>query len=307
MQTRIFQIWLLSLLLSVFPLMYVCADEPDTPGGPDFPPDPGGVYIPPIVVIMGDTITDSDDPGTIPTEIDVNGDGTVVYYPEDNVLTLTGATIESGEDEGAAISYAGSDPLVIEICDSSTIMADTIISSQSDIVLTGTGTLDIVGQVPIIGVPEATIVFDSVYMHVKSVPSAAALRRYIRAWKSGSRNVKFGKWLDETGGPAMSGFGSADFGKVNVSPSGSYGPVTTTDDSGEETTINTYYTEDEDGNVEIVTEFETTPKSGTDALPTTRADHVLDTTQPMYNLLGLRVGATYKGIIVQQGQTFLLK
>ena len=302
MQTRIFHKLLMYLLMLVYPLVSVLADEPATPSGPDFPPDPGVVYVPPIVIIMGDTIDMSDTTQVLPTEIDLLDDGTIVYNTEENTLTLSSASLEVGDVEGTAISYTGTDTLTIVLQDTSSIYADTIINSQSDVIITGDGKLEAVGTVPIIGTPEASITFVYVYMHVQSVPSAAALRRRIQARKSGA---KFGKLLDENGGPAMSGFGSADFGKVNVSPSGAnYG--STTDEEGND--INALYVENDDGSHEILTEFETTPKNIEDALPATKhVPHGLDISAPMYNLLGLPVDAGYKGIVLQNGHKYILQ
>ncbi|MBO4362639.1 MAG: hypothetical protein J5823_07675, partial [Paludibacteraceae bacterium] len=149
----------------------------------------------------------------IPTDttgvIDLYGDSTMIYDTEENTLTINNLTLEVGEDESTAISYSGSEPLTIVLNDSSTILADTVISSTADIVITGEGHLIAEGVTPIIGAPTASITFEAVNMHVRSLPSPQALRR----------RIKGGKRLDETGGPALSGFGSADFNKTNVSPS----------------------------------------------------------------------------------------
>ncbi len=302
MQTRIFHTFLMCLLMLVFPFVSAMAqsgDDPDSPTVPPFPDDPGElVYVPPVVIIMGDTITpDPEDTTTVvPEIIDVSpdGDSTMTYNTVDNVLTLSSANYEDTTSNSPVISYSGSDPLVIEICDSSSITADTIISSTSDIVITGDGSLDIVGAVPIIGVPEANITFDSVTMHVSSVGTPAAVRRYIR------RIIK----LDETGGPALSGFGSTDFNKVDVSPSDAmYGPIPGSD--GED--MNCLYVNTENG-PEAVTEFDLTAKPDEHvAVENVKLRRELDINAPMYNILGLPVDATYRGIVIQAGQTYLLK
>ena len=87
-------------------------------------------------------------------------------------------------------------------------------------------------------------------MHVRSLPSSAAVRRRIRG----------GKRVDETGGPALSGFGSADFDKTNVSPSGAeYSEVSIgTNADGEQMNIYALHTNNPDGTQTILTEFELT-------------------------------------------------
>ena len=287
------------LLMLAFPLVSVMADDdPETPSGPDFPPDPGVVYVPPTVVINGDTIPLSDNPEENPKEIDLFNDGTAIYNTEENSLTLDSLDMTSEEtSEGTFIDYSGTDTLTIELRNESRIISDTIIASESDVVLKGDGKLVAVGTVPIIGVPSASITI-ATNMHVQSVPSREELRRFVRS------GAKFGKKLDENGGPALSGFGSSDFDKVNISPSGAnYG--STTDDEGND--IYALYTENDDGSHDIVTEFETTVKDEEDALPQVKTRHNLDLTQPMYNILGLPVDASYKGLVIQQGQTYLLK
>lgn len=287
------------LLMLAFPLVSVMADDdPETPSGPDFPPDPGVVYVPPTVVINGDTIPLSDNPEENPKEIDLFNDGTAIYNTEENSLTLDSLDMTSEEtSEGTFIDYSGTDTLTIELRNESRIISDTIIASESDVVLKGDGKLVAVGTVPIIGVPSASITI-ATNMHVQSVPSREELRRFVRS------GAKFGKKLDENGGPALSGFGSSDFDKVNISPSGAnYG--STTDDEGND--IYALYTENDDGSHDIVTEFETTVKDEEDALPQVKTRHKLDITQPMYNILGLPVDATYQGLVIQQGQTYLLK
>lgn len=303
MQTRISHWVFLCLLMLAFPLMPVMADDDPTPSGPDFPPDPGVVYVPPTVVIMGDTIPLSDNPEENPKEIDLFNDGTAIYNTEENSLTLDSLDMTSEEmSEGTFIGYSGTDTLTIELCNGSRIVSDTIIASESDVVLKGDGKLEAVGTVPIIGVPSASITI-ATNMHVQSVPSRQELRRFIRS------GAKFGKKVDETGGPALSGFGSADFGKVNVSPSDAYGPIEGSGDDPEdpEDDVNALYDYDEEGNQVVVTEFETTVKDEEDALPQVKTRHNLDITQPMYNILGLPVDASYKGLVIQQGQTYLLK
>lgn len=302
MQTRAFHTLFICLLLLAFPLVSVMAqssDEPDTTKVPPFPDDPGTlVYVPPVVIIMGDTITPDPDDTTavVPEIIDVSpeGDSTMTYNTVENVLTISSANYEDTLSNSPVISYFGSDPLVIEVCDTSSITADTIISSISDIVITGDGLLDIVGAVPIIGVPEANITFESVNMHVSSVGTAAAVRRYVR------KIIK----LDETGGPALSGFGSTDFNKVDVSPSDAmYGPIPGSD--GGDDMMNCLYVNTEDG-PEAVTEFNLTAKDDDyDAVENVKVWRELDIHAPMYNILGLRVDATYRGIVIQAGQTYL--
>ena len=237
----------------------------------------------------------------IPTDstgvIDLNGDGTMVYDSEDNTLTLSNLTLEVGDEESTAISYSGTEPLTIVLNDSSTIIADTVIASQSDIIIIGDGHLVAEGVVPIIGSPEANIRFESVNMHVRSLPSPAAVRRRISG----------GKRLDETGGPALSGFGSADFNKTNVSPSdAAYGPVTTADGNGNQSTTNALYTTNESGEQEVLTEFELTA-ADENAVEIVRTGRTINPMLPMYNILGQPVNADYKGLVIQNGQTYLLR
>lgn len=258
-------------------------------------PIAGDTLEPTEITVFGITITPGDSTNTDP--VDLLGDGTMIYDIEENTLTFNGTEWTVGEEETVAINYTGDVPLTIVLDEASMIIADTVIASTANIVITGEGTLVAEGTVPIIGTPDATITFEA-NMHVRSLPSAAAVRRRIR-------DAKFGKKLDETGGPALSGFASADFSKVNVSPSGaSYGEVP--DEShGEAATINALYTLNGQGEKVIVTEFETT-------LIATGAEDVrerkaLDSTKPMYNILGMRVDAKYKGIVVQDGQKYLLQ
>ena len=236
----------------------------------------------------------------IPTDttgvIDIYGDSTMIYDTDENTLTINNLTLEVGEEESTAISYSGSEPLTIVLSDSSTIVADTVISSTADIIITGEGHLVAEGVTPIIGAPTASITFEAVNMHVRSLPSSAAVRR----------RIKGGKRLDETGGPALSGFGSADFNKTNVSPSDAeYGAITTTDGNGNQTTINALYTTDENGEQEVVTEFELT--ADLTAIESIRASQPFDPSQPMYNILGVPVDATYKGLVIQNGQKHFIQ
>ena len=288
------------LLLSALPFVSASAriaEGDDTPDTPPFPDDPGElVYVPPTVIIMGDTIRTAEDTTTVmPEVIDVSPekDSTMTYNTVENVITISSADYQDTTSKKPVIDYSGSDPLVIELCDSSSITADTIISSQADIVITGEGSLNIVGAVPIIGVPEANIRFEAVTMHVSSVGTPAAVRRRVRGMKQ----------LDEDGGPALSGFGSADFDKVEVSPSGAeYGSVTT--GSGE--TIDALYVTEDDGTEVIVVEFDLTAIDEESAVEIVRVKHPLDINAPMFNILGIQVDASYRGIVVQGGQTYLL-
>ena len=258
-------------------------------------PIAGDTLEPTEITVFGITITPGDSTNTDP--VDLLGDGTMIYDIEENTLTFNGTEWTVGEEETVAINYTGDVPLTIVLDEASMIIADTVIASTANIVITGEGTLVAEGTVPIIGTPDATITFEA-NMHVRSLPSAAAVRRRIR-------DAKFGKKLDETGGPALSGFGSSDFSKVNVSPSGaSYGEVP--DEShGEAATINALYTLNGQGEKVIVTEFETTliATGAEDA----RERKALDSTKPMYNILGMQVDAKYKGIVVQDGQKYLLQ
>lgn len=287
------------LLLLVCANMSVHAQSPapkDTV--PAFPPDPGEVYVPSVVTILGQEIGGDT---TATEEVDVFGDQTVTYDPVDKVLTLTGATLTSEDSLISAINYVGTDPLVIVLCDTSSIVADTVIQSSSDIYITGEGWLELEGTVPIIGKPEAIITFDSVSMHVKSLPSQASVRRRIRN----------GKLVDETGGPALSGFGGADFNKVNVSPSDAEYtevPLGGSGDDEEDEVINALAVQNEDGSYEILDEFTLTAMADDDdAVEDIRVPRTFNPALPTYNILGLPVDATYKGIVVQQGQTYLLQ
>ena len=292
MQTRISHMLMLYLLLLAFFSTRLSAQTPE------FPEDPGNLYIPSVIIIMGDTV-DVSDTTTVDKVIDVLNDSTILYDTEENVLTLTNVELTAGDSTVTAISYEGSETLVIVLCDTSSILADTVITSQSDIIITGDGLLVAEGIVPIAGAPTATITFDSVSMYVRSVPSPQALRRRIR----------YGKKLDETGGPALSGFASADFNKTAITPpDAEYGEVKMEESDGGGT-INCLYVVNENGEIDVLSEFELTAEDDNleDALPNVKVRHALDLTQPMYNILGIQAGANYKGIVVQQGQTYLLK
>ena len=292
MQTRISHMLMLCLLLLAFFSTRLSAQTPE------FPEDPGNLYIPSVIIIMGDTV-DVSDTTTVDKVIDVLNDSTILYDTEENVLTLTNVELTAGDSTVTAISYEGSETLVIVLCDTSSILADTVITSQSDIIITGDGLLVAEGIVPIAGAPTATITFDSVSMYVRSVPSPQALRRRIR----------YGKKLDETGGPALSGFASADFNKTAITPpDAEYGEVKMEESDGGGT-INCLYVVNENGEIDVLSEFELTAEDDNleGALPNVKVRHALDLTQPMYNILGIQAGANYKGIVVQQGQTYLLK
>lgn len=219
----------------------------------------------------------------------------MIYTPEDNTLTLDNVDLTVGEDVSTAISYTGSQPLIIVLCNFSVIYADTVISSTASIIITGDGQLSVEGTVPIFGLPTASITFNSVNMHARSVPGAQALRRRIRS----------GRMLDETGGPALSGFGSADFNKTNVSPSGAlYGAVNIPDGNGGLTATNALYIVNGNGEQEVLTEFYLTAEAT--GVETVRPNQPFDPTQPAYNILGLQVDASYRGIVIQNGKSFLL-
>lgn len=203
---------------------------------------------PPTVSIFGQevVIIDPED-STIVAEVDVLGDSTLIYNTEENTLTFNGLTLEAGDSLSAAIRYVGSEPLTIVLVDSSAIIADTIISATANIIVRGDGYLAAEGVVPIIGVETATITFDSVNMYVHSLSSPAAVRRRIRGIKQ----------LDETGGPALSGFASADFNKTAVTPpDAQYGEVEVEEAQGApKKTINALYVRNSAGEKEVVTEF----------------------------------------------------
>lgn len=252
---------------------------------------------PNVVTIFGVEVV-IDDSTAMDTEVDIFGDSTLVYNTEDNTLTFSSLNLEVGDSVSTAISYSGSDPLTIVLCDSSVIFADTVIASTADIIIKGEGTLIAEGVRPIVGVPTASIKFDSVSMYVRSVPSPAALRRRIRGIKQ----------TDEDGGPALSGFASADFNKTSVTPpEAEYGDVEETDEvSGITVTYKALYVSNPDGSKSALTEFTLTPIEGWDALENTQSPATLDPTKPMYNILGMPVEPGYKGIVVQGGRKFVV-
>lgn len=197
-------------------------------------------------------------------EVDVLGDSTLIYNTEDNTLTFNGLTLESDDSITAAIRYEGSEPLTIVLNDSSAIIADTVISATADIIIRGDGYLEAEGVIPIIGVETATITFDSVSIHVRSLPSSAAVRRRIRGIKN----------LDESGGPALSGFASADFNKTVVTPpEAEYGEVETQESwGGESGKTNALYVINNAGEKEVLTEFTLTAvAAGSNAVENTSA------------------------------------
>ena len=248
----------------------------------------------PTISIFGEEVVITDSTGVEMDQVDILGDSTMIYTPEDNTLTLDNVDLTVGEDVSTAISYTGSQPLIIVLCNFSVIYADTVISSTASIIITGDGQLSVEGTVPIFGLPTASITFNSVNMHARSVPGAQALRRRIRS----------GKMLDETGGPALSGFGSADFNKTNVSPSGAlYGPVNIPDGNGGLTATNALYIINGNGEQEVLTEFYLTAE-GT-GVETVRPNQPFDPTQPAYNILGLQVDESYHGIVIQNGRSYL--
>lgn len=252
---------------------------------------------PNVVTIFGVEVV-IDDSTAMDTEVDIFGDSTLVYNPEDNTLTFSSLNLEVGDSMSAAICYSGSEPLTIVLCDSSVIFADTVIASTADIIIKGEGMLIAEGVRPIVGSPTASITFDSVSMYVRSVPSPAALRRRIRGIKQ----------TDEDGGPALSGFASADFNKTSVTPpEAEYGDVEETDEvSGITVTYKALYVSNPDGSKSALTEFTLTPIEGWDALENTQSPATLDPTKPMYNILGMPVEPGYKGIVVQGGRKFVV-
>lgn len=298
MQTRIIHMLFMCLLMLAGLPAAVRADAPA------FPDDPGELYVPPVVIIMGQEVIISDTTDTtaiIPKEIDVFGDSTVIYDTEENVLNISGATMEVGDSMQTAISYTGSDTLHIVLTDSSSIFADTVISTNSNIVISGDGILVAEGTVPIIGTEQATIRFDSVTMIVRSLSGPRSVRRRIRG----------GKQLDEDGGPALSGFASATFNKTVVTPpEAEYGEVETQESwGGDDGKTNALYVTNDEGEKEVLTEFTLTAiADGThEAVDDVRTKRELDINRPMYNILGLPVDASYKGIVVQDGYKYLLQ
>ena len=251
---------------------------------------------PNVITIFGEEVVITDSTGVGMDEVDILGDSTMIYTPEDNTLTLNNVDLTVGEDETTAISYTGTETLVIVLNETSTIIADTVISSTADVVITGDGELVAEGTVPIIGVPTANITFDSVTMYVHSTSSPQALRR----------RIKSGKRLDETGGPALSGFGSADFNKTNVSPSGAlYGAVNVPEGNGGLTATNALYIINGDGEQVVLTEFYLTAEKGT-GVEDVREYKEFDPSQPAYSILGVPVDASYRGIVIQNGRSYLV-
>jgi len=257
-------------------------------------------YVPPTVTIFGEeiVITDSTDSTIIVEEVDFYGDSTLVYNTQENTLTFNSLELEVGDSVSAAISYTGSDPLIIVLHGSSTIFADTIISSASDIIITGGGRLVAEGVVPIIGAETATIIFDSVSMYVRSLSSSAAMRHRIRGAKR----------LNKTGNPALSRFASTNFNKTEVSPpEAEYGSVKMEESGGQTSTINALYVTNEAGEKVVLTEFTLTAiADSNDAVETTNTPRALDINRPMYNILGVQIDAS-QGIVIQNGQKYLLK
>lgn len=290
--------------------MLACFYLPVQGQAPEFPPDPGELYVPSVVTIMGKEVdvTDPGDSTLIMEEVDVLGDSTILYNTATNTLTLDNVNIEAGDTLTAAISYTGSEPLVIILKDSSTIIADTAISSMSDVIIRGEGTLVAEAVVPIHGSVYARILFDSVSMYVRAYKSPQALRRRIRGVLK----------LDESGGPALSGFASADFNKTSVTPpDAEYGEVETSEvsASGEvvTVTINALYLPNPDGTMEVLSEFtleavkDDMQWDDEDAVDNVRIKYEFDPMLPMYNILGIQVDATYKGLVIQRGNTYLLQ
>ena len=243
------------------------------------------------------TIFGQDIPNDSTGVIDFFGDESMVYNSGDNTLTLSNLNLNVGDDDNsAAISYSGTEPLTIVLNDSSTIIADTVISSSSDIVITGHGHLVAEGVTPIFGSAKASITFEAVNMYVRSLPDVAAVRQRIRNAKR----------LDETGGPALSGFGSADFSKTNISPADAlYGEIVVNQGSGNWSVINALYRNLEDGGQVPVTEFELKAVDDTAIRDVNNTYRQLDTTQPMFNILGMPVNADYHGVVIQNGHKFL--
>lgn len=252
-------------------------------------------YEEPVVTIFGKevSITDPEDSTVVLEQVDVFGDSTLMYNVGENTLTFTGANMTVGDSVSTAISYTGTEPLTIVICDSSTIFADTIISSDADVYITGEGMIEMEAVVPIIGTSTSIITFDSVNLYVHSLPTPASVRRRIRG----------GKRLDETGGPALSGFASADFNKTEITPpDATYQAVEVEEaqggESGQQGPKRTMalIIPKEDGPDEIVTEFTLTavpdpPKD--DAVEMTGWDAFLpDQPYAVYSMHGTLLGAT---------------
>ena len=72
--------------------------------------------------------------------------------------------------------------------------------------------------------------------------------------------------------------------------------------------VNALYVENEYGEKDYLTEFTLTARAGDDdtAVRDIKQYRSLDTTAPMYNILGLPVDASYRGIVIQAGHTYLL-
>ena len=58
---------------------------------------------------------------------------------------------------------------------------------------------------------------------------------------------------------------------------------------------------------EVLDEFWLEPVEDGTAVPLAKTQHALDLTKPMYNLLGMPVVAGYQGIVIQNGQAYLLR
>ena len=245
-------------------------------------------------------IIDPTDSTATMEEVDVFGDSTMIYNPEENTLTFSSLQLEVGDSVSTAISYTGTETLTIVLCDSSTIFADTVISSLGDVVVTGEGVLVAEAVVPIIGVPTASILFDSVTMHVRSLKSPAAVRRRIRGIKV----------IDEDGGPALSGFSSVDYNKTAITPpDANYGEIEIPADEAAGAparVVNALYVE-RGGERTAVTEFDlkAIADNKPDNISTLHSDQPLDPTKPMYNILGIQVDAAYKGVVIQGGRKYV--
>ncbi len=255
----------------------------------------------PIVTVFGKdvVIIDPTDSTATMDEVDVFGDSSLVYNPQENTLTFSSLSLEVGDSVSTAISYTGTETLTIVLCDSSTIFADTVISSMGDVVVTGDGVLVAEAVVPIIGAPTASILFDSVTMHVRSLKSPAAVRRRIRGIKV----------IDEDGGPALSGFSSVDYNKTAITPpDAQYGEIEVEGGAAGAPAyvINALYVVRNGENV-VLTEFDLTaiPDNIPESIDTSRADRPLDPSQPMYNILGLQVDTSYKGVVIQNGRKYV--
>lgn len=249
---------------------------------------------PPSLTVLGQqvSILDPANPNILLAQVDVFADGKLVYNIEENILTMSGLTLTG---VATAIHYDCADPLTLMLRETSSIKADTVLASHGDLIIMGDGKFVAEGATPIIGAETAMISFQAA-VHARSLtPAAAADRR--------TGTIKFGKQLDETGGPALSGFGSADFNKVNVSPSDAlYGTITVNNPTtGITKAMRALYRINNQGHPEALTEFITTPKP--DALEQTR-QQPFDPNKPMFTVLGLPVRAGYTGLVVQQGGVY---